>query len=240
MQQRDKIQLAPGEECATLPLRDWRIQIWSMQNSGSSESAHEGRRALICGVSGQDGAYLARHLLSQGYVVFGTSRDAQMSSFRNLRRLGIDGRVQVESMALTDFRSVFQVVRKTQADEIYNLAGQSSVGLSFQQPVETLESIALGTLNVLEAIRLMERPDPLYNAGSSECFGDTNGVAATETTRSDRAVHHVAKAAAFWEVANYREAYGLFACWEFLQPRVPAPPRTLRHAQGHRRRLPDR
>ena len=86
-----------------------------MQNPGSSESAPRGRRALICGVSGQDGAYLAKLLLSQGYVVFGTSRDAQISSFRNLKRLGIDGRVHVESMAPTDFRSVFQVLRKTQA-----------------------------------------------------------------------------------------------------------------------------
>src|SRR5512141_136867 len=91
------------------------------------------RRALICGVSGQDGAYLARFLLSQGYEVFGTSRDAQMSSFRNLRRLGIDGKVRLESMAVTDFRSVLQILLKTSPAEIYNLAGQSSVGLSFQQ-----------------------------------------------------------------------------------------------------------
>lgn len=205
--------MAPVEECATLSSRHRRVQIWAMQNPGSSESAPRGRRALICGVSGQDGAYLARLLMSQGYVVFGTSRDAQISSFRNLKRLGIDGRVHVESMAPTDFRSVFQVLRKTQADEVYNLAGQSSVGLSFQQPVETLESIALGTLNILEAIRLVEQPIRFYNAGSSECFGDTNGEAATETTPfRPRSPYAVAKAAAFWEVANYREAYGLFAC----------------------------
>ena len=184
-----------------------------MQTQGSTENANSPRRALICGVSGQDGAYLARHLLSKGYEVVGTSRDAQMSTFRNLKRLGIDGRIQVESMALTDFRSVFQAVRKTQADEVYNLAGQSSVGLSFQQPVETLESIALGTLNLLEAIRLVERPIRFYNAGSSECFGDTRGVAATEETPfRPRSPYAVAKSAAFWEVSNYREAYGIFAC----------------------------
>ena len=184
-----------------------------MTNSGSSGNDAHARRALICGVSGQDGAYLAQYLIRKGYEVFGTSRDAQMSSFRNLRRLGIDGVVRVESMAVTDFRSVFQVLRKTQADEIYNLAGQSSVGLSFQQPVETLESIALGTLNLLEAIRLVDRPIRFYNAGSSECFGDTGGVAATESTPfRPRSPYAVAKAAAFWEVANYREAYGLFAC----------------------------
>ena len=171
------------------------------------------RRALICGVSGQDGAYLAELLLSKGYEVFGTSRDAQMSSFENLRRLGIHGRVKLESMAVTDFRSVLQAIRKTMPTEIYNLAGQSSVSLSFQQPVETLESIGLGTLNLLEAIRFVDRPVRFYNAGSSESFGDTGGVAATEQTPfRPRSPYAVAKAAAFWEVANYREAYGLFAC----------------------------
>ena len=171
------------------------------------------RRALICGVSGQDGAYLARFLLSQGYEVFGTSRDAQMSSFRNLRRLGIDGRVRLESMAVTDFRSVLQIILKTSPAEIYNLAGQSSVGLSFQQPVETLESISIGTLNLLEAIRFVEQPIRFYNASSSECFGDTDGHAATEDTPfRPRSPYAVAKAAAFWEAANYREAYGIYAC----------------------------
>ena len=171
------------------------------------------QRALICGVSGQDGAYLAKLLVSKGYEVFGTSRDAQISSFHNLRRLGVMESVRVESMAVTDFRSVLQVIRKVDPAEIYNLAGQSSVGLSFQQPVETLESIAIGTLNILEAIRFMERPIRLYNAGSSECFGDTGGTAATEETPfRPRSPYAVAKAAAYWEVANYREAYGLFAC----------------------------
>jgi GDPmannose 4,6-dehydratase len=184
-----------------------------MANAVPSNDSPTKRRALICGVSGQDGAYLARLLLSKGYDVFGTSRDAQVSSFRNLRRLGIDGKVQLESMAVTDFRSVLQVIRKTSPDEIYNLAGQSSVALSFQQPVETLESIALGTLNLLEAIRFVERPIRFYNASSSECFGDTHGTAANETTPfRPRSPYGVAKAAAFFEVANYREAYGLYAC----------------------------
>jgi GDPmannose 4,6-dehydratase len=171
------------------------------------------KKALICGVSGQDGAYLAKSLLSKGYVVCGTSRDAQMSSFRNLKYLGIAGHVQLESMSLTDFRSVLQVLTKFQPDEVYNLAGQTSVGLSFEQPVETLESIATGTLNLLEAIRFLGTGIKLYNAGSSECFGDTGGVAADEETPfRPRSPYAVAKAAAFWEVANYREAYGLFAC----------------------------
>lgn len=184
-----------------------------MQNGDTEETPQKKRRALICGVSGQDGAYLARLLLSKGYEVFGTSRDAQVSSFRNLRRLGIDGQVRLESMAVTDFRSVLQAILKTTPAEIYNLAGQSSVGLSFQQPVETLESISVGTLNLLEAIRFVETPIRFYNASSGECFGDTDGQAATENTPfRPRSPYAVAKAAAFWEAANYREAYGLYAC----------------------------
>lgn len=170
------------------------------------------KKALICGISGQDGAYLALLLLSKGYEVYGSSRDAQMSSFQNLIKLGIRNQVTVVSISLNDFRSVFQALIKIQPDEIYNLAGQSSVGLSFEQPVETLESIAFGTLNLLEALRFMGKPIKLYNAGSSECFGETGGAADEATPFRPRSPYAVAKAAAFWEVDNYREAYGLFAC----------------------------
>lgn len=171
------------------------------------------KKALICGISGQDGSYLAQLLLNKGYIVCGTSRDAQISSFHNLHRLGIYERIKLASMSLRDFRSVLQVLKKIQPDEIYNLAGQSSVGLSFEQPVETLESIATGSLNLLEAIRFMETPIKLYNAGSSECFGDIGDRAANENTPfHPRSPYAVAKASAFWQLANYREAYGLFAC----------------------------
>lgn len=171
------------------------------------------KKALICGVSGQDGAYLVRFLLGKGYEVYGTSRDAQMSTFQNLDRLGIRGDVSLESMSLIDFRSVLQVLMKVKPDEVYNLAGQSSVGLSFQQPVETLESISVGSLNLIEAIRFTSKPIKFYNACSSECFGETGNTWANETTPfRPRSPYAVAKAAAFWEVANYREAYGLFAC----------------------------
>ena len=111
------------------------------------------KKALVTGISGQDGAYLAKLLLENGYDVCGTSRDAQISSFHNLERLGIRRDVQLASVALNDFRSVLQVLFKVQPDEIYNLAGQSSVSLSLEQPVETQDSIYLGTLNLLEAIR---------------------------------------------------------------------------------------
>jgi GDPmannose 4,6-dehydratase len=171
------------------------------------------RTALICGISGQDGAYLAELLLQEGYRVIGTSRDAQIGGFGNLVRLGIRDRVEVASMAVGDFRSVLQVLARFQPDEVYNLSGQSSVGLSFEQPVETLESISVGTLNLLESIRFLDRNIRFYNAGSSECFGDTGDTPASEQTPfRPRSPYAVAKSAAFWQVANYREAYGLYAC----------------------------
>ena len=175
------------------------------------------KRALICGVSGQDGAYLAKFLIKKGYEVFGTSRDAQVSPFSNLHKLGIRDQVTTLSMALNDFRSVLSALSKVEPDEIYNLSGQSSVGLSFEQPVETMESISLGTLNLLEAVRFLSSDIRLYNAGSSECFGDTGGVPATEGTPfKPRSPYAVAKCAAHWQVDNYREAYDLFACTGIL------------------------
>jgi GDPmannose 4,6-dehydratase len=168
------------------------------------------KKALIIGISGQDGSYLAHFLLNQGYEVVGTSRDAQISSFQNLVRLGIRDQIRLESVTLIDFRSVLQVLKKIEPDEVYNLGGQSSVGLSFEQPVETVESISIGTLNLLEAIRFLSLPVRLYNAASSECFGNTDGRRANESTPfQPRSPYAVAKAAAFWKVVNYREAYNI-------------------------------
>ncbi len=170
-------------------------------------------RALIIGVSGQDGAYLSELLLGKGYEVYGTSRDANLNAFSNLKRLRIRERVRLLSVAPNDFRSVLTALVQTEPDEVYNLAGQSSVGLSFDQPVETMESISIATLNVLEAIRFTKRKIHFYNAGSGECFGDTGGKPAIEETPfRPRSPYAVAKAAASFQVANYREAYGLFAC----------------------------
>ncbi len=171
------------------------------------------KTALITGVSGQDGALLARLLLDKGYQVWGTSRDAQGSAFGNLRRLGIVERVRCLTMVPEDFRSVLVALRKSQPDEIYHLAGQSSVGLSFEQPAETIQSITMGMLNVLEACRMLDKPARIYQAGSSESFGDTHGVAADETTPfHPRSPYAVAKASVFWLLDNYREAYKLYAC----------------------------
>jgi GDPmannose 4,6-dehydratase len=171
------------------------------------------RKALIIGISGQDGSYLAEFLLKKGYEVHGTSRDADLSSFYGLKKLGIINKLKLHSMSLIDFRSVMQTILQIEPEEIYNLAGQTSVGLSFLQPVETLESISIGTLNILEVLRFHKLPIKFYNACSSECFGDTDGKAATEETPfKPRSPYAVAKSAAFWQVANYREAYNLFSC----------------------------
>lgn len=170
------------------------------------------KTALICGITGQDGAYLAELLLRKGYKVVGTSRDAQVASNKNLKALGIESEVHIRSATITDFRSIYQCLSLVKPDEIYNLAGQTSVALSFEQPVETLESVAIGTLNLLESIRFLERPIRFYNACSSECFGNVSGPASESTPFRPRSPYAVAKATAFWEVANYREAYGLFSC----------------------------
>lgn len=171
------------------------------------------RRALIFGISGQDGAYLTEFLLRQGYIVAGTSRDAELSSFQNLQKLGVRDQVRLSSASLSDFRSVMQAIKLTEPDEIYNLSGQSSVGLSFSQPMETMESIVTATLNILEAIRFMNPGIRFYNAGSSECYGHTGTQPANEETPfRPRSPYATAKAAAHWAVANYRDAYGLYAC----------------------------
>jgi len=169
-------------------------------------------KALICGVSGQDGSFLAKLLLEKGYEVIGSSRDAQTVNLHNHRHLGIEGQIQLESMATHDFRSVLQVLKRTEPDEVYNFSGQSSVGLSFDQPVETLDSIISGTLNLLEGIRFLNRSVKFYNAGSGECFGDTGATGANEETPfRPRSPYAVAKATTHMLVANYREAYGLHA-----------------------------
>jgi len=175
------------------------------------------KKALIIGISGQDGAYLAKHLLAKGYEVTGSSRDVMASSFNNLNALGIRDKLKLISVSINDFRSVFNAIQTFNPDEIYNLAGQTSVGLSFDQPVEAIESIAIGTLNILEVIRLLNKPVRFYNAGSSECFGDTGSLPANETTPfAPRSPYAVAKSTAKWLTNSYRESYGLYACTGIL------------------------
>jgi GDPmannose 4,6-dehydratase len=179
-------------------------------------SAGTTKRALILGVSGQDGSLLARLLADKEYQVHGTSRDVQQTAFHNLDRVGVRDRVSLHSAETIDLRSVREVLDRVQPHEVYQLAGQSSVGLSFQHPAETIESIATGTLNVLEAIRSLGLDTKLFNAGSGDCFGELPHAADEHAAFHPRSPYAVAKASAHWSVANYREAYGLFACTGIL------------------------
>jgi len=169
------------------------------------------KKALIIGVSGQDGSYLSKFLLEKGYRVFGTSRDHEMSSFSSLKSLGIRDDVITSSMLSSDFRSVLTTVKSIEPDEIYNLAGQTSVAVSFAYPVETFESIALATINILETLRLLNYSGRFYNAGSSEVFGNSMSPANEESNFHPRSPYATAKIAANHTVVNYREAYGLHA-----------------------------
>jgi len=177
----------------------------------------QSKKALIVGVSGQDGTYLAELLLSKGYEVVGTTRDIFSSTFANLKKLSIEQDVSLVSMDVEDFRSVLSVIKAAKPDEIYNLAGQTSVGLSFERPVEAIQSIAIGTLNILEAIRFLDMPIRFYNAGSSECFGDTHGQKANENTPFiPRSPYAVAKVTAAGLVNNDQESYNIYACTGIL------------------------
>lgn len=174
------------------------------------------KTALICGVSGQDGAYLAKLLIEKGYKVFGTSRDVETNVFSSLTELNILNQIELISMSPVDLKSVIDTFKKANPNEVYFLAGQSSVALSFDLPVETIQSFVIGTLNMLEACRLFQGVK-LYNAGSSECFGDTNLFRADELTNfNPQSPYAIGKASSFWLVSNYRRAYGVFACTGIL------------------------
>ena len=205
-------------------------------------------KAIILGVGGQDGGYLSRLLLEKGYEIHGASRDHETESFGNLEVLGVRPNVTLHSVDVRDFRSVFKALTTVQPDEVYNLAGQTSVGLSFQQPVEAFESIAVATVNIVEAIRLLDRPVRFFSACSSECFGNMTEPADEDTPFRPRSPYAMAKAASFWTVANYREAYGMWAVSGILfNHESPLRPHrfvtrkvvstAVRIAKGHKTRL---
>lgn len=170
------------------------------------------KSALITGVTGQDGAYLADLLLKRGYRVAGTTRDLRRADLTNLQRLGIAGNIRLVAMDGIDRLSVAAAIAHVEPDEIYAFAGQSSVGRSFEQPAITVESIVLGTLNLLETARMSRREMRLCHASSGECFGDLDGSRAREGDPFRPASPYaVAKASAHMLVENYRKSYGLFA-----------------------------
>ena len=178
------------------------------------------KRALITGVTGQDGSYLAELLLSKGYEVHGIKRRASLFNTARIDHLYQDPHVPERSFILhygdmTDSHSVLSVVQKTLPDEIYNLAAQSHVGVSFEQPEYTANADALGALRVLEAIRTLGLSHKVryYQASSSELFGMAQEFPQTERTPFyPRSPYAVAKLYAHWITINYREAYGIYAC----------------------------
>lgn len=173
------------------------------------------RRALITGISGQDGAHLAKLLLEKGYEVYGAYRwtsSARVNLWR-LASLGIADDVKLAFMDILEHSNVMHVIEKAQPDEIYNLAAQSFVSLSFEQPIFTSEVNALGAMRILEAIRVINPGIKYYQASTSEMFGKTDKWPQTEKTAFyPRSPYGVAKVYAHWATVNYRESYGIHAC----------------------------
>lgn len=172
------------------------------------------RRALITGITGQDGAYLARLLLSKGYRVTGTYRPTSSLNLWRLAELGIDihPALHLVEHDLTDLASSIGLLQTSQPDEVYNLAAQSFVGLSFRQPVSTAEVTAIGALNLLEAVRMVTPDARFYQASSSEMFGNSCGIPQSEgSALRPRSPYAVSKVFAHLSTINYREAYRLYA-----------------------------
>lgn len=173
--------------------------------------------ALVCGISGQDGAYLAAHLLNLGYTVVGGSRDPAACDRRGLAALGIERRVAIESLALSDLEATVALLESVRPDEIYNLSGQSSIAVSFEQPAVTFQSITVATVNLLEAVRTTGLPARLFCAGSTAMFGDNGGEPVDESTVARPGdPYALAKAAAFAQVEQYRRFHGQWACTGIL------------------------
>ncbi|HGL5383937.1 MULTISPECIES: GDP-mannose 4,6-dehydratase [Burkholderia cepacia complex] len=171
--------------------------------------------AIVTGITGQDGAYLAQLLLDKGYVVYGTYRRTSSVNFWRIDELGIASHPNLHLVEydLTDLSASIRLLQTTQASEVYNLAAQSFVGVSFDQPVTTAEITGIGALNLLEAIRIVDPSIRFYQASTSEMFGKVQAIPQTETTPFyPRSPYGVAKLYAHWITVNYRESYGIFGC----------------------------
>lgn len=171
------------------------------------------KKSIITGITGQDGAYLAQLLLNKGYEVYGTFRRTSSVNFWRIEELGIAGHPNLHLVEydLTDLSSSIRLLQKTQATEVYNLAAQSFVGVSFDQPITTCEITGLGAINLLEAIRIVNPKIRYYQASTSEMFGKVQAIPQIETTPFyPRSPYGVAKLYAHWMTINYRESYGIF------------------------------
>jgi GDPmannose 4,6-dehydratase len=173
------------------------------------------KRAIVTGITGQDGAYLAKLLLSKGYQVYGAYRHNSTQTFWRINDLGIqnDPNLTLIGYDLTDFSSIVRMINTARPDEIYNLAAQSFVGLSFEQPLTTAEINAMGPLNLLEAIRMLDPKIRFYQASTSEMYGKVQSIPQNENTPFyPRSPYGIAKLMAHWMTRNYAESYNIFGC----------------------------
>lgn len=171
------------------------------------------KKAIITGIRGQDGAYLAKLLLEKGYEVFGADRRSGDSSFWRLKELGIESDVKIIYMDLLELTNIMRVIGKIYPDEIYNLAAQSFVQASFEQPLLTSDIDAMGVLRLLEALRLLKSDVRFYQASTSEMFGKVQEIPQSEKTPFyPRSPYGVAKLFSHWMTINYRESYKMYAC----------------------------
>lgn len=172
------------------------------------------KTAVITGITGQDGAYLAELLLSKGYIVYGTYRRTSSVNFWRIEELGvkINNNFHLIEYDLTDLSASIRLLQKTGATEVYNLAAQSFVGVSFEQPITTAEITGVGVVNLLEAIRIVNPQIRFYQASTSEMFGKVQEIPQKEDTPFyPRSPYGIAKLYAHWMTINYRETYGIFA-----------------------------
>ncbi|TAL70783.1 MAG: SDR family oxidoreductase [Bacteroidetes bacterium] len=170
------------------------------------------KKALITGITGQDGSYLSRLLLEKGYEVIGLTRGLSESSTKNLQYLVIDSQIQLDVCDLTDLSNVLHVIQKYQPNEVYNLAAQSSVGKSFEQPIGTISFNIVSVLNILESIKIIDKNIKFYQASTSEMYGKVEDLPINEESRiHPLSPYAVSKASAHWITVNYRESYGIKA-----------------------------
>lgn len=177
------------------------------------ENSSNGKTALITGITGQDGAYLAKLLLDKGYEVYGTFRRASSANFWRIASLGVRDhpRLHLVELDLTDLGGGIRAIERSRPDEVYNLAAQSFVKLSFEEPITTALITGLGAVNVLEAIRIVNKDIRFYQASTSEMFGKVDSDSQSENTRFyPRSPYGAAKLYAHWMTINYRESYGIF------------------------------
>jgi GDPmannose 4,6-dehydratase len=172
------------------------------------------KKALVTGITGQDGPYLAKLLLEKDYQIYGLVRRQAVPRLDNLKYLGIDGQVEIIMGDMTDEVSLINIIKKIQPDEVYNLAGQSYVACSWEQPELTMDVNAMGVLNMLNALKIIKPDTKFYQASTSEMFGNSNehGLQTEQTPFNPRSPYAISKLAAYWLANNFKESYGMFCC----------------------------